>query len=455
MKWPLIRNWLIIPAVLVGVFIFVSLVKNKSAPEVIQLAETSRVVRVIDVPQLTVISTVHGTGNVKPSQVWQGVAQVSGKIIEMNPRLKKGALIKADVMLIKIDPSDYQLAMEEAETTIEATKAQLADLRVREKNSKASVLIEEKVLKINQAELERKRKLRNEGSITASEFEREQRNVLAQEQSMQSLKNTINLYPTEKRRLNAEVKRLEAQLSGAKLNLDRTTLIMPFHGRVAETKTEIQQYARQGDVLFVVDGIEKAEIEVQLPMERMATLIQGMPKINIDDADNSSIGDLLGLSAQALLNRGTLNATWPAKVARISDSLDPQTRTVGVIVEVMHPYAGTQPGVRPPLTKGLFVDVKLQGKARPDKLVIPNDALHQNNVYVVNQENRLEKRAVTIGLKNSYYVVIESGLLAGERIVVSDLVPAIDGMLLEPLLDDESLLRLKQDVSGNLQEVAL
>jgi len=455
MKWPLTRNWLIIPAVLVGVLIFVSLVKNKSLPEVIHLEEASRAVRVIDAPLLTVIPTVHGTGNVRPSQVWQGVAQVSGKIIEMNPALKKGALIKADAILIKIDPSDYQLAMEQAATAIEASKAQLADMRVREKNSKASILIEEKVLKINQAELERKRKLRHEGSITASEFGREQRNVLAQEQSMQSLKNTINLYPTEKRRLNAEVKRLEAQLSRAKLNLDRTILIMPFHGRVAETKTEIQQYARQGDVLAVIDGIEKAEIEVQLSMQRMATLIQGMPKININEIGNKNIGDLLGLSAQALLNRGTLKATWPAKVVRISDSLDPQTRTVGVIVEVMHPYAGTQPGVRPPLTKGLFVEVKLQGKARPESLVIPNEALHQNNVYVVNKENRLEKREVRIGLKNSYYAVIESGLVAGEKVIVSDLVPAIDGMLLKPLLDEESLLRLKQQVNGNLQEVAL
>ena len=442
------RGLLIIPAILLGVFVFVSLVKNQSEPEKKQIEETATAVRIIEAPRLSVTPVYRGHGNVVPSKIWNGVAQVSGKIIHINPKLKKGALISEGDELLKIDPSDYELAVQQAQTTIEATKAQLADISIREKNSKASIKIEESALKISQTELTRKRKLLSEGSVTASDFEREQRNVLAQQQSVQNLRNAINLYPTEKQRLNAEIKRLESQLASAKLNLERTTLLMPFNGRVAQSKTEIQQFARQGDVLVTVDGIEKAEIEVQIPMGRMAALLFGLPKIDIQNVGTGNIAELLGLNATVLLKRDGLDAKWQAKVARISEGMDPISRTIGVIVEVLNPYKNTQPGIRPPLSKGLFVDVTLSGKERPDKLVIPSDAIHDDKVYVINSENRLKIRKVNMGIMNSHYVVIEDGLNPGEKLIVSQLIPAIEGMLLKPTMDERTFTELQKAVKG-------
>jgi len=448
MQIPQKRVWLIIPAILIGVGLLVLLVKNKSTPEIIQLEETAHAVRVIEPPRLTVTPVFRGNGNVAPSKVWNGVAQVSGKIIEINPKLKKGSLIPAGTQLLKIDPSDYELAVQQAQTSIDASKAQLAEIGIREKNSKASIKIEESALKIGQAELERKRKLLSEGTVTASDYEHEQRNVLAQQQSVQNLRNAINLYPTEKQRLKAEIKRLETQLASAKLNLTRTTIVMPFNGRIAQSKTEIQQFARQGDVLVIADGMDKAEIEVQVPMGRMSGLIIGLPKIDLHNIADRNIGELLGLDAEVSLNRDSLNTTWPAKVARISEGIDPRSRTIGVIVEVLNPYANTQPGIHPPLSKGLFVDVKLIGAKRPDKLVIPRDALYEDKVYVVNAESRLEIRKVNANFSNSVYSVIENGLNPGEKIVVSQIIPAIKGMLLKPVVDEAGIKQLKQAASG-------
>jgi len=442
------RGMLIIPAILLGVFVFVALIKNQSEPVKKQIEETATAVRIIETPRLSVTPTYLGHGNVAPSKVWNGVAQVSGKIIKINPKLKKGALISEGAELLQIDPTDYELAVQQAQTTIEATKAQLADIGIREKNSKASIKIEENALKISQAELTRKRKLLSEGSVTASDFEREQRNVLAQQQSVQNLRNAINLYPTEKQRLNAEIKRLESQLASAKLNLERTTLLMPFNGRVAQSKTEIQQYARQGDVLVTVDGIDKAEIEVQIPMGRMAALLFGLPKIDIQSVATGNIAELLGLNATVLLKRDGLDVKWQAKVARISEGMDPISRTIGVIVEILNPYRNTQPGVRPPLSKGLFVDVALSSKVRPDKLVVPSDSIHDDKVYIINSENRLEIRQVNTGIMNSHYVAIEDGLNTGEKLIVSQLIPAIEGMLLNPIMDDRTFTELQQAVKG-------
>ena len=133
---------------------------------------------------------------------------------------------------------------------------------------------------------------------------------------------------------------------------------------------------------------------------------------------------------------------WEGSVVRFSDQLDPQTRTLGVIVEVDKPYSNIQPGVRPPLVKGFFVRVELLGRPRPDTIVIPRSALHGGHVYLMGSDKRLQKRRVSTDIDAaSYYSVIE-GLEAGETIVVSDLIPAIEGMLLDPVDDPEAALRL-------------
>ena len=291
-------------------------------------------------------------------------------------------------------------------------------------------------------EVQRKQKLVASGAVSSSELEREQRSVLAQRQSIQNLENRVNLYPAERRRLEAELARLEAQLKSARLDLERTRITMPFVGRIAEVGVEQFQFVRQGDRLATADSIAKAEIEVQVPLWRLGALIRSEGITDISELRAVNIGERLGVSARVYLDLDDLLTEWEGRVVRFSDELDPQSRTLGVIVEVDKPYSNIQPGVRPPLVKGFFVRVELLGRPRPDKLVIPRSALHEGHVYVVNSDNRLQRRRVTTEIDAaSYYSVIE-GLQAGERIVVSDLIPAIDGMLLDPVDDPETALRL-------------
>jgi hypothetical protein len=117
-------------------------------------------------------------------------------------------------------------------------------------------------------------------------------------------------------------------------------------------------------------------------------------------------------------------------------------------VEVDDPYRGVRPGIRPPLLKGLFVEVAFRGRSLPDQLVIPRSALHGDQVYLVDDDDRLEKRTVEITLVQPEFVAIEAGLGAGEQIVISDLIPAIDGMLLKPIPDEEVSAQLVQDAQG-------
>ncbi len=122
---------------------------------------------------------------------------------------------------------------------------------------------------------------------------------------------------------------------------------------------------------------------------------------------------------------------------------------MGVIVEVDQPYARVQPGKRPPLVKGLFVNVELKGTPYRDAIVIPLSALHDQMVYVVDAEKRLQRRPVTTAARGADYVIIKDGLKAGEQIVLSDLAPAIDGMLLATVDDEETLQQLLASVKGD------
>jgi multidrug efflux pump subunit AcrA (membrane-fusion protein) len=213
-------------------------------------------------------------------------------------------------------------------------------------------------------------------------------------------------------------------------------------------KVELQQFVGQGSLMIVADGIAKAEVLVQIPMERLGNLIHSEVVINPVEVENIELGKQLGLSARVLLKQNQYLIEWDAKVARLSDALDPRTRTVGVIIEVDQPYAQVQPGRRPPLVKGLFVDVILSGRPQQNRIVIPLSALHGQQVYVVNQQQRLEQREVTIGSKGPDYAIITHGLQAGEQVVISDLISAVEGMLLKPVADDVALKQLLSPLRG-------
>jgi hypothetical protein len=69
------------------------------------------------------------------------------------------------------------------------------------------------------------------------------------------------------------------------------------------------------------------------------------------------------------------------------------------------------------------------------------------------KESRLEKREVIPGFYQGTFVTIESGIEPGEMVVVSDPVPAIEGMLIDPVLDERlmSLLMLEAGGEGELK----
>ncbi|RLJ20823.1 efflux RND transporter periplasmic adaptor subunit [bacterium endosymbiont of Escarpia laminata] len=442
------RKWVILLPILLGVAIFIFLKQGKAPPVQQEPAEIPKLVRSISIPSLDVVPKAVGHGTVRPGFTWDAVAQVSGKILEKHPKLKKGAIIPVGQPLLRIDPTDFELVITQIKADIQASQAQLQELEAKATNTRAALAIEERALHLNESELQRKKKLIGKGGVSRSDLESQEQTLLAQKQKLQSQENTLNLLPSQKALVEAQLARHQAKLATAERDLQHTKVQMPFTGRIAEVNFEEEQYVRVGEILLEADDLQRAEIEVQIPIEQIAPLMRSEKNVNILNAVQSDSHHLFGITAEVKLNQGLLKAVWQGRVARMSDTLDPKTRTVGVIVEVDEPYANVRPGVRPPLLKGLFVEVTLMGSVRTNSLVIPRLALHDDTVYLVNAQDRLEIRRVEIELLQPEYAVIRSGVGSGEQVVISDLVPAIEGMLLSPQTDEAAQTMLGQQAAA-------
>ncbi len=67
---------------------------------------------------------------------------------------------------------------------------------------------------------------------------------------------------------------------------------------------------------------------------------------------------------------------------------------------------------------------------------------------MVTVENRLERRGVDVAFLQTNFASIKTGLKAGERVVISDLIPAVEGMLLDPVMDDAAARALIDEAEG-------
>jgi multidrug efflux system membrane fusion protein len=443
------KRLLIIVPILIGVAFVAYNVRNRAEPERSGAGEAARKVRIITVPKTDVVPRALGFGTVTPGTVWEAVAEVQGKVIEIHKQLKSGAILPKGTILLRIDPTDYALALRSVEADIAVIKAQLAELAGRRGNTRASLAIENRLLEIARRELDRKRQLVRSRVASAAAVDTEERNLLSRQQSIQTLRNILNLLPSEKQKLDAQLASARIRIANAGRDLERTVITLPFDARIAKVNVENAQFAKSGQTLAIADSIDISEISAQLPIDKMFQLLDPARIAGVTaQRAMGEIENILGLTPIIRLKSGDLVSTWQGRVARIADRVDPSTRTIGVIVAVDNPYAITANDPRPPLAKNMYVEVELRGRPRLAETIVPRSAIHDGKVFVVGADNRLEIRAVKLRLSLGGVALIESGLKAGERIVISDLIPAIGGMLLDPAADRGARARLIAQAAG-------
>jgi len=414
-KWK--RSVGMVVAILLGVAFIIAAPLTKKPPQTTQVKEHPLKVRSMLVPMLDVIPRSTGFGRVAPGKTWEAVAEISGQVVWIAGELRDGNVVEAGTELLRIEDANYRLTLAQAE-------AQLRASEVKKKSAADSLAIAKKDLALLQTEHQRQKKLAAKGTISKTTLDSTERQVLAGQTQLETIQNSLDL-------ISAEYQALVAQRDAAKLDLARTKVSAPFAVRITKVDIGAAQYANKGQLMFAADGLELAEIEAQFSVGILRPLVRNIASEGKVDIRAGATE----LQAVVRLKTASHTVEWPAVVDRVAGSIDPLTQSLGVIVKVESPYALARPGERPPLLRDTFVEVELRSPSIQQQLVVPRSAVHDGYLYVVNSDSRLEKRKVKVDFSQQGYSVIAAGLSEGERIVTSDLLTVVEGMLLTPLED--------------------
>jgi RND family efflux transporter MFP subunit len=375
---------------LAGFIIVQALVAAKPDPEKTDDEARPISLYVDEVKSEVVTISIRTQGEVRPKTEIDLVPQVSGRIVAMSDHFNEGAEFLPDSMLIKIDDADYQLA------------AVRAEARVAEA----------------QTSLERE-------LATAQIKEEEWRDERADQTPTQFALNLTQVAEAE-----AKLRSARADLQKARLDLQRTEIRVPFLGRVREREVGIGQYVAAGTRVGRVFSIDTVEIrlpltdtqlvELNLPMGFMANRLMQAPTVNFSAA------------------MGNRDYKWQGRIVRVDAAVDQDTRLIYATAEVEDPYGvATSDGM--PLAVGMFVSAQIEALSEQSALVMPRLALRNlDKVYVINDENRLEIRTVDVLSTSEDRVLVTSGVRTGDRVVISTLPNAVDGMEVEPIFRQAS-----------------
>ena len=243
--------------------------------------------------------------------------------------------------------------------------------------------------------------------------------------SVQNLKNTLALLPTQRRVI-------EAKLAQAERNLENTRVHAPFNLRIANLAMETEQFVSVGQKLFEGDDVDRSEVIAQVAIASLRHLFLGRGNAAPNPTQmTEGLAKYADMQALIQMNMGGHTAQWQAEFVRFTDAIDSETRTIGAVVALDKPFEKIIPGQRPPLSKGMFVKVLLLGRVQAEQLVVPRSAIRDGSVLLINDEQRLSIVPVAPLYSQEKLSVIASGLEAGQQLVVSDLVPAVAGMRLK------------------------
>ncbi len=438
MKQPLWKKLLGVLPIIIAIIVIIMLFKSKSGPQKKVVSEAQRDMRVIQVPTVDLIPRIIGFGTAEPGNIWRAVAEVKGRVLEAHPDLKSGAILKKGTVLLKIDSVEYELAVAMHISGIDQVKADMAELQLQKENTAISLEIEKRSLALVEQSLARKQNALKSRTISADDVDKEERNVLSQRQNVQNLQNTLIVFPSRKKSLEAKLVSSKASLRQAQLDMAKTVVTAPFNCRIGQVSLEPGQYVNTGQVLFEAHGTAVTEIQAQIIGDQLRHLVDQSPDVDLSTfaaSDLTAMRKIINLKAIVRLRSGDWNVEWAARFDRIRETVDPATRAFNIVVAVDNPYQKVIPGKRPPLSRGLFCEVELQGKPRPHSVIIPRSSLHDGTVFILDADKRLQPVMVKIAFGQGDLVVVESGLAGGETLVVSDPTPAITGMLVLPTRD--------------------
>ena len=382
---------ILMPLVVIGMggFAAITMVQNRPKPETKTVEIPPPLIRVLRVEPEDVRLSVYAEGTVEPGTAIQLMPEVSGRVLWVNPNFRVGGFFEEGELIGKIDPREYELEVVRSRAAIAQAKLRLAT-------------------ELQEAEVARK-----EWESMGSGSEPEPL-VVREPQIAQA---------------RAELASAEAALAKAEYDLERTVVKAPFAGRVVSKIAD--QFVSRGQPMAVIYAIDYAEVRLPIPDRDLAY-------INLPLAYRGSQAPPQGPTVILRAKFAGKEYKWWGRIVVTEGQIDQESRMLHAVAEVKDPYGrGGQPG-RPPLAVGMFVEAEIKGKTARDVVVLPRTAMRASDeVLVVDQDDRLRFRKVDVLRTDGDRVIIQSGLEAGDRVGISVVEAAVDGMRVRVIEADE------------------
>ena len=375
---------LFIPALVVIASIFGAVTLMATSPQLKPAAvePVAAAVRVTEVVPEAIQLKVHSQGTVVPNTESELIPEVSGRVVWKSPALVNGGYFEQGDVLLRLEDNDYRSALERAKATLTRAQAEFEHARF---------------------EFQRLKSLEERQLTSRSQLENQQRAYRVAEAALQDARATF---------------------AQANRDLTRTEVKAPFTGLVRREAVDIGQFVSRGGAVATIYAADTAEVRLPIADRQLAFLT--LPVAHRGE---------LPLEAQPNVvleaDYAGRKLSWQGKIVRTEAQIDTASRMVHVIARVENAEQEV------PLSVGLFVKAEIDGLTVDDVVVLPRNALRNGNrVLVVDADNKLYYRDIDPLRLYRDEVLVRGGLEAGERVCVSPLQTAVDGMTVEPITDD-------------------
>jgi RND family efflux transporter MFP subunit len=375
-KWWLQKSKL--PLIVIALAVVIATTLLLTPPEIASTAKVPvpvSVRMVVAKPESRQLS-VMSEGTVRPRIETKLIAQVAGEVKWTSDNLIAGGQFSAGEVLIRLDSSDYAVALKNAEAQLRQTAADKAYAIAEAK--RIGTLHSQNLASISQLQL----------------AERSLENALAASLSA------------------------EAALERAQLDMVRTQIVAPYAGRVRNEAVDIGQFMQKGAPVTTIYSTAAMEIKLPVPDAHLAFLDESL-------ALNGVVGADLAIPVVLAANFAGREQEWIGHLVRTEGSIDERSRFIYLVAEVTETVnrSGTQ------LPVGLFVRAEIAGRQVDNVVALPRSSLRTDNqVMVIDANNTLHFRKVDVLRLTNNEVLVSGGLDAGERVSVSPLQFVVEGM---------------------------
>ena len=321
--------------------------------------DTRPTVRIESIESLNHQVMITGHGEVKPLESTILSAQVSGEVIKWHPNFVAGGLVKRGEVLFEIEKEAYQASLLQAQAQLASAKATL--------------------------------------------IEEEGRAEVAKREAKRLPKSQItDLYLRKPQVLSAkaQVKSAQAAVKLAQRDLDNCTVKAPYNALVVSRELGAGQFVTTGSNIGRLHNIEVAEVT--------------FPIAGFDSAFLPN--KVLGLEAN-VSTEGRYSLSRPGTIIRDLGLIDSATRMNHLVVRIEDPYSVNSQ--QPKLMFGHYVNVTFAGQELNQVFRLSQDLVTNKTVWIVDDENKLDKKQVEVIREEGEYFLLGNGLTPQDKVVLT------------------------------------